>query len=206
MCDLKDYIPGPLLGLKSKVATVTTNPDTKDSAGGAVCEENKEAVEDETNSKAVAAGGGEDEKIDVDDTLNLPIEPTSSSAALGISSIERYITEFLHFAETCGIIDSTAAATIDGFARSFFLKQLNIKQNRRRLAKALITTPKTDLHILPAIGRLVAVLGPYCQDLCQLVTAGAKKDFYDCHHENSPYKVSLEFRPFTNSFYSWSIG
>eukprot|EP01054_Gregarina_sp_Poly1_P010640 Gregarina_sp_Poly_1__10639@NODE_79_length_15751_cov_81_561464_g67_i0_p1_GENE_NODE_79_length_15751_cov_81_561464_g67_i0NODE_79_length_15751_cov_81_561464_g67_i0_p1_ORF_typecomplete_len1386_score258_57MIF4G/PF02854_19/0_00011MIF4G/PF02854_19/1_3e22MIF4G/PF02854_19/8_8e10MIF4G/PF02854_19/27Upf2/PF04050_14/4e13DUF3080/PF11279_8/3_2e02DUF3080/PF11279_8/1_3CDC27/PF09507_10/2_8e03CDC27/PF09507_10/0_077Sigma70_ner/PF04546_13/3_1e02Sigma70_ner/PF04546_13/1_1RRN3/PF05327_11/42RRN3/PF05327_11/21_NODE_79_le len=180
--DLKDVVPAPLLQQPSK--KVAEEVQKKDSG---------EVGKVDSDLEGDALFAKETPVSMLSPTLSSRGEETALPAVVPLP-VDKFIDSFIHFAETCGYVDPQAASTVDSMVRDFFLKQLNTKINRRKLARAFLSTSKTDLHVLPPICRFLGIIGPHFHDIQGSVVTAVKTEFETLTEEKSPYKIEQKVK------------
>ncbi|VEL11202.1 unnamed protein product [Protopolystoma xenopodis] len=75
---------------------------------------------------------------------------------------------------------------------------MNRKPSRRRLARALVSVPRSRLDLLPFYARLTAALAPVAPDLAAEVCAGLTNEFH--WHVNKRDQINLESKIKTMRF------
>ncbi|KAL8428458.1 hypothetical protein Efla_003274 [Eimeria flavescens] len=141
--------------------------------------------------------------------------PTAAAAAAASSSSEENTAAAAIAAATTAAAPPTAAAAdagvalaaflarlphavtqqqIDQLAVDFFLERLNTKPNRTALAKALLHAPRTQLHLLPAYARLLAILRkPFKEETGQVLDA-LQADLKRFLEEHDPEKIESKIK------------
>eukprot|EP01053_Blabericola_migrator_P013060 Blabericola_migrator_1__13059@NODE_87_length_14713_cov_55_061450_g78_i0_p1_GENE_NODE_87_length_14713_cov_55_061450_g78_i0NODE_87_length_14713_cov_55_061450_g78_i0_p1_ORF_typecomplete_len1448_score324_46MIF4G/PF02854_19/0_0018MIF4G/PF02854_19/5_4e23MIF4G/PF02854_19/3_3e08MIF4G/PF02854_19/5_7e03Upf2/PF04050_14/7_3e11DUF4763/PF15960_5/0_37Nop14/PF04147_12/2_9Nop14/PF04147_12/51RRN3/PF05327_11/60RRN3/PF05327_11/1_6RNA_pol_3_Rpc31/PF11705_8/1_1e04RNA_pol_3_Rpc31/PF11705_8/0_079DNA_pol_phi/PF04931_13/ len=216
--DLKDVVPAPLLQQSTKKQAADENGVVQKKESGELGTASKGALTTSQSQVLLAQAAQSNPQQDSDadnDLLSLKEtpgsalsptlsthksgtgftdEPSTSLSTIVPLPIDKFIESFIHFAETCGYVDATMAATVDAMVRDFFLKQLNTKVNRRKLAKAFLSTNKTDLHVLSPVCRFLGIIGQYFHDISTTVVNAVKLEFEALTDEKSPYKIEQKIK------------
>lgn len=179
--NLASLVPAVLLGSKSKGCTEIDKSSTDIDKGAEIDKELDKGV---TELVVTEAGA-----LDASPQMSLP-----PRGQVYIIPLDKFIDSFMHFANTCGLIDGAAAANVDGYVRDFFLQQLNGKSNRKRVVRAFLATKRSDLHVLPPICRFVAILSDFYPEVLTSIVSGVLSEWRNLVDEKSPYKIEQKVK------------
>ncbi|KAI9003373.1 armadillo-type protein [Hyaloraphidium curvatum] len=163
LVDLKDFVPGILLGEKQK-----------DDAGATA---EKGGEEDTTENTDEAKDLGEESRgADAISTMDTDIadeeRPLDDDEAkeTGAATSQPQLDALL--ARLPNAMNRTA---IDQLAIDFCY--INTKLSRRKLARAMLSVPRQRLDLLPYYARMLAILKPYMPDVLATVADSLDSDF-----------------------------
>ncbi|UJR26480.1 hypothetical protein I4U23_007807 [Adineta vaga] len=161
--DLKLFLPHYAYREPLPPPTPTATPEETDTLDSVQIEQEieKEALE-VTSSTAV--------DVEEEDTTLADIED-GPEEDVGANNIKLIMDNFITQLPTC-----VNREMIDKAARDF-ATNLNTKQNRKRLIKALYTVQRTYLHLLPFYSRLIAELTPVMPEIGNELVRLLKNEF-----------------------------
>lgn len=183
--DLKDFVPGILLGEKQKDETEGAGEASKDEGDNAEKEDEAQVTEtgpppeEPLGTQALQATPIDAEELPKDEAAvpKEEAEDAEDSKALdeedgkGGGGSQPQLDALLG-----RLPNALNRTTIDQIAVEFCY--LNNKGARRKLAKALLSVPRQRLDLLPYYARLMAILKPYMPDVITTVSDSLDSDFH----------------------------
>ncbi|CAF3326315.1 unnamed protein product [Rotaria sp. Silwood1] len=159
--DLKLFLPG--YAFREPVTTATTTPASEET-------ETVDSVQMEQEIEKEALEVTSTADAEEEDTTLADIED-GTEEDVGANNIKLMMDVFVTQLPTC-----VNREMIDKAARDF-ATNLNTKQNRKRLIKALYTVQRTYLHLLPFYSRLIATLYPIMPEIGNELVRLLKNEF-----------------------------
>jgi len=160
--DLKLFLPGYAYREPPTPTTTTTTSEETETLDSA-------QIEQEIEKEALEATGTT-ETVEEEDTTLADIED-GVEEDVGANNIKLMMDVFVAQLPTC-----VNREMIDKASRDF-ATNLNSKQNRKRLIKALYTVQRTYLHLLPFYSRLIATLNPVMSEIGNEMVRLLKNEF-----------------------------